>query len=163
MQAYVTWVQSTPVSTFVNANTWVWPTCEVLHFLGLALLIGNVGLLDLRVLGFLKELPAKSLNPLVLWGVVGFVVNLVTGVLFFAGDPGQYAFNKAFYFKVLFILLAGLNVVLFYATGLARKVDALKPGDNAPAAAKIIAAFSLFFWFGVLYWGRMLPYLGNSF
>ena len=163
MEPYLMWIRSTHLSLFVVNRTWVWPTCEILHFIGLVLLIGNVGLLDVRLLGFVKELPVRSLNPLLRWGVLGFVINLSTGVLFFVGNPAQYATNVAFYFKLLFIVLAGLNVVVFYVIGIARKIDALRPGEDAPASAKVIAALSLFLWFGVLYWGRMLPYIGNSF
>jgi len=50
-----------------------------------------------------------------------------------------------------------------YATGLSRKVAALGPGDDAPALAKVIAGTSLFLWLAVMYMGRMLPYIGNSF
>ena len=103
------------------------------------------------------------MTPLVVWGIAGFAINLITGILFFAGNPSQYVDNPIFYYKLLFILLAGLNVAVFYVTKLARRVDALGPGDDAPFAAKIVAGVSLFLWFGVLYFGRMLPYLGNSF
>jgi hypothetical protein len=60
-------------------------------------------------------------------------------------------------------LLAGINVLLFYVTGTSRTVEALGPGDDAPLSAKLIAAASLFFWVGVMFWGRMLPFIGNSF
>ena len=64
---------------------------------------------------------------------------------------------------MLFVLLAGINVSLFYFTGLSRRVDCLGAGEDAPIAAKLIAGASLFLWFGVLYWGRMLPFIGNAF
>jgi hypothetical protein len=57
----------------------------------------------------------------------------------------------------VFITLAGLNLLTFYLTGMDRAVDQLGPGDNAPAAARVIAAASLFFWLGVIYFGRLIP------
>ena len=59
--------------------------------------------------------------------------------------------------KFVFIGLAGLNLLAFYLTGMDRKVDELGPGANAPALAKVIAAASLFFWLGVIYFGRLIP------
>jgi hypothetical protein len=147
----------------INAHQWIWPACESLHFIGLALLIGNVGLLDLRLLGVNDGLSVAPLARFVRWGVLGFLINAVTGIAFFVGNPFQYINNVAFGFKVVFIALAGVNVLVFYASGLARQVEALGPGDEAPLAAKIVAAASLFLWVAVMYMGRMLPYIGNSF
>jgi hypothetical protein len=59
--------------------------------------------------------------------------------------------------------LAGINVAVFYVTGISRKVQALGPGDDAPFSAKVVAGASLFLWIAVMYMGRMLPYIGNSF
>jgi uncharacterized membrane protein len=163
VDSFGAWLATTAPSQFVNAHNWVWPICETLHFMGLILLMGNVGLLDLRMLGLLKELPAKPLNRFVRWGIAGFAVNLVTGVVFFVGQPGQYVDNPAFHAKLVFLFLAGLNVLAFYATGMSRQVEALAAGDDAPPLAKFIAATSLFLWVGVMYFGRMLPYLGSAF
>ena len=163
MDSLAAWLEGTRVSWFINHYSWIWPACETLHFLGLALLIGNVGLLDLRLLGFMKRLPVLPLNRLVLWGVVGFAINLVTGVMFFVGQAHQYVNNIAFIYKMSFVALAGVNLVVFYLTGLGRKVALLGAGDDAPILAKIIAATSLLLWTGVMYMGRMLPYIGDSF
>ena len=59
--------------------------------------------------------------------------------------------------KLLFIVLAGLNLVAFYLTGMARRVDTLGQGDDAPLLAKVIAASSLFLWIGVIVFGRLIP------
>jgi hypothetical protein len=161
--SFAMWLGATPVSRAVTHYSWIWPTCETLHFAGLALLIGNVGVLDLRLLGALKRLPVAPLNGLVRWGVLGFVINLVTGIVFFVGAPSQYATNIAFAFKLLFMALAAVNLAVFYLSGLARTVSTLGPGDDASTGAKVIAATSLFLWVGVMFWGRMLPFIGNAF
>jgi hypothetical protein len=163
MDALVAWIESTSLSVFVNSYSWIWPAAETLHFLGLAILIGTVGVLDLRLLGFMKRLPVLPLNRLVDWGIAGFVVNLITGVVFLFGSPGQYANNIAFYYKLAFIVLAGINVLAFSFSGVERTVALLGPGDDAPRTAKVVAAVSLLLWFGVMYFGRMLPYIGNAF
>jgi hypothetical protein len=131
--------------------------------MGLALLVGIVGVLDLRLLGLAKILPVAPLQRLIPAALIGFGVNIVTGALFFSGDPAQYIHNPAFWYKMLFIALAGANVTIFYVTGMSRTIDALGAGGDAPAGAKTIAAVSLFLWIGVVFWGRMLPFIGNAF
>jgi len=164
IQTFSTWLQATKLSWAVAGGVpWIWPLCETLHFMGLALLMGVVGVLDLRMLGMAKELPLGPLQRLMPWAILGFVINLITGFLFFAGYPTQYTHNVAFAFSLLFIGLAGVNVILLYVTGLYRRVDGVGAGQDVPAAAKLAAAASLFLWIGVMYWGRMLPFIGNAF
>jgi hypothetical protein len=163
MEALVGWLTATQLSGFVSQHQWVWPACETLHFIGLALLIGNIGLLDFRLLGIVKDMAFVPVNRFVRWAVLGFAINLATGIVFFVGNPAQYVYNVAFGYKLGFIALAGINVLIFYATGLSRSVEALGPGDDAPVSVKVIAAASLFLWVAVMYMGRMLPYIGNSF
>jgi hypothetical protein len=163
MQPLVDWLTATRLSMFVTDHAWVWPACETLHFVGLALVIGNVGLLDLRLLGIEKGMAFGPLNRFVRWAVAGFFINLATGIVFFVGNPAQYVSNVAFAYKLVFMGLAGVNVLVFYASGLARAVASLGPGDDAPLGAKVIAGTSLFLWIAVMYMGRMLPYIGNSF
>ena len=62
---------------------------------------------------------------------------------------------------MLFVLLAGINVVMFKLT-VFRETARLGPGDDAPLGAQVFAAVSLFLWFAVMYLGRMLPFIGNS-
>ncbi|PYQ78297.1 MAG: hypothetical protein DMG01_11915, partial [Acidobacteria bacterium] len=81
---------------------WIWPLCETLHFMGLALLMGVVSVFDLRMLGMAKGLPLGPLQRLMPWAILGFVINLTTGFMFFAGDPFQYIHNVAFGMKLLF-------------------------------------------------------------
>ena len=164
IQSFSVWLHSTKLSWAVAGGIpWLWPLCETLHFIGLALLVGIVGVLDLRMLGMAKGLPLAPLQRLMPFAILGFTINLITGCLFFTGDPFQYIHNVAFAFKLLFIGLAGANVMLFYLTGLYRRVDGVGAGGDVPAAAKIVAAVSLFLWIGVMFWGRMLPFIGNAF
>ena len=163
LQSFSTWLKTTTLSSFVIQHAWVWPAAETLHFIGLAMLIGVIGLMDLRLLGVAKRLPFAPLHRLLPWGICGFAICLTTGTLFFTGDPFQYIHNGVFWMKMLFILLAGINVLLFYVTGVFKNIETLGAGDDAPFAAKLIAGTSLFLWVGVMYLGRMLPFLGDAF
>jgi len=60
--------------------------------------------------------------------------------------------------KLVFIGLAGLNLLVFYQSGVSRVCDGLGAGDDAPPLAKAIAGVSLFLWVGVIYWGRLVPW-----
>jgi H+/Cl- antiporter ClcA len=152
---------SQAIRTFVINSAWAWPIAEIIHFVGMALLFGTVGILDMRLLGVAKSMPVAPLTRLVWLGVAGFGLTIVTGYVFITSSPDgplDYLNNLSFQFKVGCLALAGLNVVVFYATGLASKVDRLGPGEDAPRRAKIVAATSLVLWLGVIYFGRMLMY-----
>ena len=163
VDSFSAWLKSTKLSWFVIHYAWVWPASETLHFIGLAMLMGVIGIIDLRLLGFGKRIPFAPLHRLLPWAISGFGICLTTCTLFFAGDPFQYVHNSVFWFKMLFVMLAGINVLLFYITGVFRRVETLGPGEDAPLPAKVIAALSLFLWIGVMYLGRMLPFLGEAF
>jgi hypothetical protein len=146
---------------FVNANDWVWPVCEMTHYVGMSLIIGIIGTLDLRILGLFKRIPIGALRPLIPWAVVGFIGNLLTGLIFVSGTnqgPGFYLDNLSFQLKLVFLVLAFVNLVIFRLTGLEAKVYATPAGASAPAAAKAIAGFSLVAWVLIIFFGRMLMY-----
>ena len=148
------------VGSFVTDTRWMWPTCETLHFIGLSLLIGVAFLVDLRVLGVVKGVSFYSLHRLLPWAALGFGVNVITGMLFFVGIPGQYIHNTTFYWKMALVMLAGLNAVYFT---LLEEPWELGPKEDAPLTAKIAAASAMLLWVGVMYCGSMLPFLGNAF
>jgi hypothetical protein len=158
------WLETTKISWAVRGGMpWIWPACETLHFVGLCLLVGVIGIMDLRLLGRLKGIPIGPLERLVPWAVAGFTMCAVTGLLFYTGAPGQYYGNAIFWAKMGFIALAGINDLVFHLSGIAGIVDELGPEAATPIAAKLIGATSLFLWLGVVFWGRMLPFLGGSF
>jgi len=146
----------------INYSKWVWPILETLHFLGLILIVAAVGALNLRLLGFLKQLPVAPLHRLLPWGIAGFVINIITGLLFFLGMPYFYVYNGSLHLKMLAVLLAGGNLLLFHCTGAFRTWLHLGPGEEAPPFAKFIAASSIFLWFGVIVLGRYLPFFEES-
>jgi hypothetical protein len=158
----VTTLKATTVSHWMIQLSWLWPLCETLHFVGLALLVGVVGLLDLRLLGFVRRLPVAAVHSLIPWGILGFVINLATGVLFFVGAPDQYIDNVAWWAKIAFLVIAGLNV-LYFETTQATRALAIGAGEDTSRHLKVIAAVSIVSWFMVLYWGRMLPFIGTAF
>ncbi len=154
------WIKSASIASFVLGRPWVWPASETLHFIGLALLLGVVLVVNLRMLGIGKNLPFAALHRMLPLGILGFGINSMTGMLFFIATPGQYTQNVAFFWKIVLVMLAGVN--LLYLT-MFDEPWALGPGDDAPLTSKVIAASAIFLWVGVIYCGRMLPFIGNSF
>jgi hypothetical protein len=162
MDAFIDWIVSTPLSYFVTEYRWVWPISESIHFCGLTLLAGTVGLFDLRVLGLAKGITPSALHATLPWGLAGFGASVVTGIMFISGTPDQYFYNKAFKLKVVFLALMGANAALFYWREFAG-IRALGPYDDAPRSTKIVAAASLFFLVAVMLCGRMLTFFRPPF
>ena len=167
MEAFLRyWLRWPSVEYLFQHNAWAWPLCETLHFVGLALLVGIVGIWDLRLMGFAKGLPVAPLRRLLPWAVLGFLIDVVTGLLFVTGiyanveiHPFIVAMSDGYLqLKLLFIALAGVNLVIFYLSGASEAADNLRAGEDAPALVKVIAAASLFLWFGVVYFGRLIPW-----
>lgn len=161
-EAIVDWLKATSLSQFISMSPILWPVMEMLHFIGLALLIGGAGLIDLRLMGFMKSVPVSAVMQVRKWAVLGIVINVVTGTLFFIGAPGQYIDNSAWYYKLLFLAVAILNIVIF-ETRQGKRMLALAAGQDTPASFKIAGAVSMGSWLMVLYFGRMLPFIGNAF
>jgi hypothetical protein len=155
------WVESTRISKALFGLTWLWPACESLHFIGLCMLIGGAGLLDLRLLGMFRGLHIRHVKALMPWAIAGFVINAVTGGLFLVMQPHLYLTSAVWWWKFTFIVVAGLNAG-FFETRLAIPALAMNPEADTPREVKIVGAVSLFCWFAILYCGRMLPYLGTG-
>ena len=147
------------VGNYVRDTPWTWVTSETLHFIGLTLLLGVLAVINLRLLGFMPNLPSDVLMRLLPWGMLGYGINAMTGMLFFAAAPQQYFDNPSFFWKLVFLMLGGANVLYFtFDTGW--KVET---GRAAPQLTKFLAVSALFLWVGVMYWGSMLPFIGNAF
>jgi len=142
--------------------SWLGPLLAMFHSVGMALLIGCVTIIDLRILGVGKALPIKPLQRLLPWGALGFALTLVSGIGFYASNPEPYQ-SLGFLLKMLCIVFAGINGLLFYTSGLYRRVTPIGANEDAPPAAKLSAIASISLWFAVLYWGRVLAFLNDAF
>jgi hypothetical protein len=95
VDGFVAWLEATALSRAVVGHGWIWPLCETIHFIGLSLVLGIAGFFDLRLMGFLKRVPLAAVRDLTPLAVVGFALNLATGLAFFIGMPHQYVRNVA--------------------------------------------------------------------
>jgi len=126
----VQWVAATHLSVYLRTLTWVWPLCETLHFVGLAVVVGIAGFFDLRLLGCWKRVPVSACKEFMPWAIAGFALNLGSGLIFLIIFPAQYVYSQAWWLKVLFLFIAGANA-LFFETAMGARMVALKPGGFA--------------------------------
>lgn len=131
-------------------HPWAYPALEVLHLAGVALLLGNLVLLELRVFGLGPDLPAEPLARLSLGlAMAGFGLAVASGVLMFATQPQELLANRAFTLKMGLMLLAGCNAAYFHARGSLRLLD---------RSARGLMLTSTLLWLGVLTCGRWIAY-----
>ncbi len=135
----------------LQSSTWAYPALEVVHLTGIALLIGNLVLLELRVFGLGAALPVRELSRLSLGlAVAGFCLAAASGLLMFASQPLELLANRAFTLKMLLLLAAACNAGWFHGRGSLHKLDAL-------ARAQML--LSTLIWLAVLVCGRWIAYL----
>ena len=141
------------LGNFNQDHSWFWPACETLHFVGLCLLFGVVLVYNLRVLGVGKTLLAfESLRQLLPLAMLGFALNLVTGMMFFVATPEQYT-GFLFFLKMALVVAGAIQLLYFM----------LRASNDTGTLAKVMAFSGIVIWMAVVFCGHMLPWLGNSF
>lgn len=148
------------IAAMVNENVWLWPSLEALHFVGLWLLFGVFLVVHMRALGMMTIVPYAAVHRLLPWGMLGLAMNIVTGMMWVIATPDQYLANVSFFWKILLLLIAGGNLIYMTAFEGPWHIGA---GERAPLRVKAAAASAIALWIGVMYFGRMLPFIGNAF
>jgi hypothetical protein len=141
---------------------WLYPSVEVVHIVGIALLFGSIAVLDLRLLGMSRNIPVRTLARHVLpWSAGSFLLIVPSGLLMFTAHATEFVQSNVFVLKMLLILAAGLNAALFHAVTFrtadvwdAEEMRKLPPPPSARASATI----SLLLWVAVIACGRLLAY-----
>jgi uncharacterized membrane protein len=112
------------------------------------------------MLGMMKAASFPSLHRMLPWGLLGLSINVISGMMWVIATPEQYMTNVSFFWKMGLLLLAGFQ--LLYLTTFDEPWN-VGPGDEAPFKTKAVAASGILLWVCVMYFGRMLPFLGNAF
>ncbi len=160
LESAMAWLHDTSFGTVIRESTWAEPIIETVHVLTLTVFLGFVILLDLRLLDLiLRRTPVsrvfQRLNPF-LFG--SFAVMLITGISLFAGDPVLFYSTVFFKLKMVLLLAAALNVVVFGLT-LGRSLPQWDTLSHTPRGAKITGLVSLVLWIGVVACGRGIAYV----
>ena len=154
------WPQAAVMAkAFVIDNPWVWPAAEIFHFIGLCMIFGTVLLVNLRLLGIISHVSFASVYRLLPWGIAGFIINFISGMLFFVAVPDQYTQNSGFARKMVLMIIAAITML--YPT-VFEKISDLKAEDTAPVQNRVIAGASIALWVAVIFFGRYLPYIGSE-
>ena len=153
----INWIEGTWLSYVMTNNAWAFPLAEAAHFFGLCLLMGSIGIIDLRLLGFARSFSVRAIHQLLRLVWIGFAINLVTGVLFIFASASFYYPNPAFWVKMVLILLAGANA-LWYQLTVHKEIDQWPETGAASGQAKFIAGTSLTLWIAIIFFGRFIMY-----
>lgn len=153
------WIQNTNFSVALRESILAFPVIEGTHLLAIGVSAGTIVMTDLRLLGvFMKKEPAsKVMNSLLPFTIAGFILVFLTGGLLFWAEAEKSYHNLWFRIKLLFLILAGLNALVFHLSTYRR----MKEWDLAPVAplgARIAGLASLVLWTGVIWLGRQFAY-----
>ncbi len=134
----------------LSRSSWAYPALEVVHIVGIALLLGNLALLELRVWGLAPELAPRALARLALpLATAGFALIACSGLVMFLSNPLELIANRAFVLKLVLVMTAGANAVSFHLRDGLVKLDAL---------ARAQTVLSLGLWLGAIICGRWIAY-----
>lgn len=152
------WLEGTPIANAIRTSIWMYPAFETAHYIGLAFLVGGILMIDLRVLGFARSLPLRSMIGLLPWVWTGFIINVLSGSLLFIYGATTFGTNRAFLVKMTFMVLAGLNALAFDLATRRWGYDWVGQ-DRPPALVKVFATASVVLWICVVTTGRWMAYL----
>ena len=151
-----TWLDAVGVGPWARGSAMVYPVANTLHLLGLVMLVGGIGIVDLRVVGLWRTLPiaalSRALTPIAMGGLL---VMAASGTILFAADGDALAGSQTFARKLIVIALALANAAAF------RLLWRTKWDDwrsAAPGAARAMAALSLALWLTAGALGRWIAY-----
>ncbi|HEX7874049.1 MAG TPA: DUF6644 family protein [Sphingobium sp.] len=152
-------LEATSVATAVRESAWLFPVIETLHVMAIVLVVGTIWIVDLRIMGLASATSSigrilTSTLPAT-WGSFG--VALATGVLMFISSAVIYADNLAFQLKMLLLLFAGTNMLLFhwYTRKGLHQWDSVQ---TPPSYMRIAGGASFVFWTGVVVAGRWIGF-----
>jgi hypothetical protein len=141
---------------------WLYPSVEIVHIVGIALLFGSIAVLDIRLLGASRSIPVRRLARHVLpWTAASFLLIIPSGLLMFVAHASDFIASPVFAIKMCLILLAGVNAALFHTITM-RSADIWDTEEMRelppPPSVRLAGAVSLLIWIAVIACGRLLAY-----
>ena len=152
---FLYWLEESALGVWV-AQSWGYPLVLSCHAVGMSIVVGTVIMINLRLLGFARDVPLTLFTELARITWIGVILNVLSGLALFSGNPVKFFFHPVFWIKISLIVLGGLSSWW----GL-RCVRAANFDDTVLESAnriKIIAGFSLLFWSGAIVAGRLIAY-----
>ena len=155
---WLTRLQDLNLPTQIRESVWMFPTIETVHVFALVLVVGSIMTVDLRLLGLTnKERPFSQVAAEMLpWTWVAFGVAALAGMLMFSSKALTYYANIPFRLKMVCLLLAGINMVMFHWLGVRRL--ATWDHQQPPWSAKLAGGASLLLWTTIVAAGRWIGF-----
>ncbi len=153
------WLEATALGTALRESSLMFPIVEGTHLLALGVSVGTIAIADLRLLGITmkQERVSDVMGQLLPWSIGGFILMLVTGTLLFWANATLVYVSPWFRLKVLFLLLAAVNVLMYELT-IHRRIVEWDRDPTPPLPARIAGFCSLLLWALVIAAGRMTAY-----
>jgi len=164
MQNFISWLGQSAIAQAIQVSGWMFPTIESVHVLAISLVVGVIAIMDLRLLGLAsgtRAVTAVSRDTLP-WVWAAFAIAVISGLLMFVSNAETYYGNRAFLIKMVLIVLAGINMLVFELITF-RSVAQWDRNVSLPITAKVAAALSLSLWIGVIVFGRLIGFTLNFF
>ena len=158
-ESFFKWLYDLPIAELIRSNELAFPSLESVHVLAITLVLGSIAVADLRLLGLasVKRPVSQLLHEILPVTWVAFGVALLTGSLLFTSNAVEYAHNKPFQFKMIMLVLAGLNMLVFQLVTF-RSVGTWDEAARTPAGARFAGAASLVCWLAVVAFGRWIGF-----
>lgn len=150
MMDLLLWIEESQLGIYIRESLWGYPIVLSSHGVGMATIVGVAVALNLRVLGFAKQISVPAFDRIFIVGWIGFFVNLISGLILFCGSASRYFFQGSFQIKIAFIVVGGVLMKVI--------MTRVRANQNE-TTTKIIAAISLASWFGGVITGRLMAYL----
>lgn len=152
---FLYWLEESAIGVWV-AQSWGYPLVLSGHAVGMAIVVGTVLMFNLRLLGFSPNVPLTLFRNLVRITWVGVVINILSGLALFSGNPLKFFFHPVFWIKISLIVLGGLSV--WWGLRSVRNAGLDHNQLGSTSRTKIVAAFSIVFWLGAIVAGRLIAY-----
>lgn len=147
---FLLWVEESWMGIFIRESLWGYPIVLSSHGVGMAIVVGCVVAANMRVLGFAKGLSVRAFDGVFIVGWLGFLVNLISGLILLAGNASVYFFQGSFQLKIAFILVGGILMKIM--------MNGIRDNRDL-AVTRIISVLCLASWLGALITGRLMAYL----
>ncbi|MES2969854.1 MAG: DUF2214 domain-containing protein [Pseudomonadota bacterium] len=151
------WIESWPGAVYLRASPDAYMIVNAVHILGIALLVGAVLPMDLRLIGFFPGTPLRVIVPFLSRAAgTGLALAAAAGMWLFSVDPAEYLANPAFRLK---LALLGTALVLILVQHRSRGYQAAIIGLPIQRGVRVVAALSALVWLAVLLCGRAIGFL----
>jgi len=159
LSTFLTSLESSSLAVTIRNSLYIFPLIESTHVCGLAIVFGTIAVIDFRLLGFASTRRPfhRMATDTLKWTWTAFVLTAITGALMFITNAGVYYHNTFFRLKMLALVLAGINMLVFELTT-GRTIEKWDTARSAPTAGKAAAIVSLILWVSIIFLGRWIGF-----